>query len=161
MSAFDHLEAPLDEKPLFYCEPAGKPGPDPAMWPELERQRAFVAFMRKTQPHLEVHAIPNAGKRGFKAQAQAKAEGLKAGVLDLFIGWDVALASPDAPATVAWIDFKGFDKNGRPGKLTKTQVEWGNAMLAKGYNVACFYTVKAALEWLQSIGCPIRGRVAA
>ena len=156
---FADLESPLNAKPVFYCEPAGKPGPDPRLWPELERQRAFVAFMRKTQPHIEVHAIPNAGKRGFAAQRQAKAEGLKSGVLDLFIGWDVRLATKDAPTTCAWIDFKGFDKNGRPGKLSQSQIEWGNSMQAKGFPVACFYTVKAALAWLRELGAPIRGAV--
>lgn len=158
---FADLETTLDPVPLFPVEAPGKPGPDPAMWPELARQKAFVGFMRKTQPHIEVHAIPNAGKRGFKAQAQAKAEGLKSGVLDLFIGWDIGLASPSAPVTCAWIDFKGFDKNGRPGRLSANQIEWANAMHRKGFPVACFFTVKAALEWLASLGAPIRGRVAA
>lgn len=153
------LETPLDPVPAFFVEPTPAPGPDPRMWPELERQRAFVAFMWKTQPHIEVHAIPNAGKRGFKAQAQAKAEGMKAGVFDLFAGWDVSHAA-DRACTVAWFEFKGFDAKGRPGKLTPAQVEWGNQMHAKGFPVACFFTVKAALEWLVSLGAPVRGRVA-
>ena len=159
MVDFAELESPLKAEPLFYCEPPGKPGPDPRLWPELERQRAFVAFMRKTQPHIECHAIPNAGKRGFAAQRQAKAEGLKSGVLDLFIGWDIALGAPGKP-TVAWLDFKGFDKSGRPGRLSANQIEWANAMHGKGFHVACFFTVKAALDWLASLGAPIRGRIA-
>lgn len=157
---FDHLED-LPAVPLFPVEKPAKPTGDPHMWPELARQKAFIAFMRKTQPSIEVHAIPNAGKRGLKAQAQAKAEGLKAGVFDLFIGWDVKHASHNAPCTVAWIDFKGFDKNGRPGRLSASQIEWANRMKGLGYPVACFFTVKTALLWLRDeLGAPIRGNLA-
>lgn len=156
-TTFADLER-TDETPLFFVEPRGDKPADPRMWSELARQKAFVAFMRKTQPQIEVHAIPNAGKRGFKAQAQVKAEGLKAGVFDLFIGWDVKHASHNAPCTVAWIDFKGFDKNGRPGKLSISQIEWANRMKGLGYPVACFFTVRAALLWLRDeLGAPIRG----
>lgn len=147
-----------DTRPLFPVEEPGKPGLDPRLWPELERQRAFIGFLRKTQPKIKAFAIPNAGKRGFKAQAQAKAEGLLAGVFDVFVYWSAA--DSDQPATAAWIEWKGFDARGRPGKLSQAQIEHGNDLHRRGHKAACFYTVQAALDWLASLGAPVRGRIA-
>ena len=157
-ATLDDLEA--KDGPLFYCEPVPAPGPDPRMWPELARQAAFIAFIRKSQPQLFAYALTNAGKRGPKAIAQAKAEGLIPGVFDTLVCWDVRTGNPDAPATVAWIEWKGFDKTGRPGKLSPAQIEFGNRKHRMGLSVACFYTVKGALQWLASLGAPIRGAVA-
>ena len=150
--AFDHLETPLVEAPLFPCEaPDGRKDLS-----EHERQSWFVAFMRRTQPHIEVHANMNHGQR---SQIRAKREGLKAGVFDITVAWDHRL-TPDVATTVCWPEFKGYDKNGRPGKLSQAQIDWGNAMHAKGFPVACFFSAKSCIDWLRSVGAPIRGRVA-
>lgn len=151
--AFDHLETPLVEAPLFPCE-----APDERRdLSEHERQSWFVAFMRRTQPHIEVHANMNHGQRG---QIKARREGIKAGVFDMFIGWDYRL-TPGVPVTACWAEFKGYEaKSGRPGKLSIAQIEWGNAMQAKGFPVACFFSAKSCIEWLREIGAPIRGRIA-
>lgn len=155
MTAFDHLEADLKPVPLFLVEaPDGRKDLS-----ELDRQGWFVAFMRRTQPHIEVHANPNAGKRGPKAQRQAKTEGLKPGVFDITVAWDHRLSTIDAPVTVAWPEFKGYDSSGRAGKLTPAQIEWGNSMHDRGFPVACFFSAKSVIEWLRSLGAPIRGAV--
>lgn len=147
------------EEPLFFCEPVPSPGADPRMWPEEERQAAFVTFMSRNAPKLSVRAVRNEGKRGFREQRQMKRTGLRAGTFDTFICWDVEDASPDCPQTLVWIEWKGFNAKGQPGKLTQDQIDFGNDMTRKGFKVACFYTVKPALEWLMSLGAPIRGKI--
>lgn len=147
------------EAPLFFVEPIPAPGPDPRLWPEEERQAAFVTYMSRTSPQITVRAVRNEGKRGLREQRQMKRTGLRAGTFDTFICWDVADASPDCPQTLVWIEFKGFDAKGRPGKLSQDQIDFGNDMTRKGFKVACFYTAKAALNWLASLGAPIKGKI--
>lgn len=151
--AFDHLEdAPA--VPLFPVEaPDGRKD-----LPELERQAWVVSYIRRSQPHIVCWATPNAAKRGFKAQRQSKREGLLAGVFDLTFAWDVADGRGDA--TVCWAEMKGYDASGKAGKLTEAQVHWGNDMHGKGYAVACFFSAKSVIEWLVTLGAPIRGSIA-
>jgi len=153
LSAFDTLEhEPLYEAPLFPVEaPDGRKDLS-----ELSRQAWFVKYMQQVNPHIEVHANPNAAKRGFKAQAQAKKEGLKAGVFDLLVAWDYRLSTKDVAVTVAWPEFKGYDAAGRAGKLTQPQIVWGNAMMKRGFPVACFFSAKSVIAWLIELGAPIR-----
>lgn len=149
---FDHLESPLICDPLFPVErPDGRKD-----LCELERQAWFVTFMRRTQPHIEVHANPNAAKRGYKAQAQARKEGLKAGVFDLTVAWDYRESTIDCPVSVCWPEFKGYDASGKAGKLTPQQIDWGNAMHKRGLPVACFFSAKSVIAWLKELGAPIR-----
>lgn len=151
MTAFDHLETPLDEAPLFPVEaPDGRKGLS-----EHERQSWFVAFMRRTQPHIEVHANMNHGAR---SQLRGVREGMKPGVFDITVAWD-ARETPDVPVTVVWCEYKGYSSAGRPGKLSAAQIDWGNAMHRKGFPVACFFSAKSCIDWLRAIGAPIRGKV--
>lgn len=152
-SIFDGLDDGLDrQEPLFPVEaPDGR-----KELSELDRQAWFVTFMKRTQPHIEVHANVNAAKRGFKAQAQAKKEGLKAGVFDITVAWDLRDSTKDVPCSVAWPEFKGYDASGKAGKLTPHQIAWGNAMHTKGFPVACFFSAKSVIEWLRGLGCPLR-----
>lgn len=159
MSAFDHLETPLDEAPLFLVEDwraLDNPRKDLS---ELERQAQFVSFMRKVCPHMVVAAIPNAAKRGFKAQRQAKREGIHAGAFDTLVTWDIDHARSDCPATMAMIEFKGFDARGRAGELSQSQIEFGNQLHRQGHKVACFFSARSAIEWLRGLGAPIRGKM--
>lgn len=151
MNAWAALETSLDEPPLFPVEkPDGRKDLS-----EHERQSWFVAFMRRTQPHIEVHANMNHGQR---SQLRAVREGLKAGVFDITVAWSRDL-TPDVPVTVCWPEFKGYDKNGRAGSLSRAQIDWGNAMHRRGFPVACFFSGKSCIDWLRSIGAPIRGIV--
>lgn len=158
MTVWDDLESALDEKPLFPVEaPDGR-----KELSELERQVTFRDYAKKLAPAVIVYATPNAGKRGFKAQRQAKLEGLMAGVFDQTCAWDVkASTNPDAPVSICFIEFKGYDASGRPGKLSQAQIDWGNAMHRRGHKVACFFSGKSAFDWLASLGAPVRGRVTA
>jgi len=88
-------------------------------------------------------AVPNAGKRN---PAQARREGIVAGVFDTVWRWRRPL--------VAHIEMKGYDKRGRAGSLSVQQIEWGNRMVALGYPVACFFDPYAAVEWLRELRFP-------
>lgn len=156
MTDWAALETPLKAAPLFPVEaPDGR-----KELSELDRQAWFVTYMRRTQPHIEVYANANAGKRGFKAQRQVKQEGLKAGVFDITVAWDHRKSTRPCPVSVAWPEFKGYTADGRAGKLEQAQIEWGNAMLAKGFPVACFFSAKSVVAWLRSLGAPIIGSIA-
>lgn len=162
MTDWNALESPLDPVPLFLVEAPGKPGTDPRLWPEAERQAAFISYLRRTSPKIIARAIRNEGKRGMYERRQMKRTGLLAGTFDTLILWDMADAtSDDCPRSVAMIEFKGFDKNGRPGKLSPQQIEFGNDLHKRGHAAACFYTASAAIDWLASLGAPIRGRIVA
>jgi hypothetical protein len=152
------LETPLDAQPLFPVEDWRKLSDPRKDLSELDRQGQFVAFMRKVCPHMVVAAIPNAGKRGFKAQHQAKKEGMLSGAFDTLITWDIADAHPDCPSTMAMIEFKGFS-SGKAGSLSQQQIEFGNRLHKQGHKVACFFSARSAIEWLRELGAPIRGKM--
>ena len=150
---FTDLESPLTEAPLFPVQaPDGRKDLS-----ELDRQAWVVSYMRRTQPHIVVYATPNAAKRGFAAQRQAKKEGLLAGVFDLTFAWDIKHS--DSDVTVCWAEMKGYDSKGRAGSLSQAQIAWGNAMHQRGHKVACFFSAKSVIEWLRDLGAPIKGAV--
>lgn len=158
---FADLESPLVEEPLFPVEDwrvLDNPRKDLG---ELDRQSQFISFMRTACPHITVMAVPNAGKRGPKAQRQAKREGMLKGAFDTIAFWDIDHAHPDCPATVAHLEFKGFDARGKAGKLSPEQIDFGNKLHRQGHKVACFFSARTAVEWLRSLGAPIGGRIMA
>lgn len=152
------LETPLDEAPLFFVEqPDGRKDLS-----ELDRQVMFRKYLSNLAPAVMAYANVNSGKRGLKAQNQARKEGLRAGVFDMTCAWDIdASTIPDRAVSVCWVEMKGYNSAGQPGKLSRAQIEWGNAMVRKGHKVACFFSGKSAFDWMASLGAPIRGRVAA
>lgn len=153
MTDFAALESPIAPVPLFPVQaPDGR-----KELSELDRQAWVVNYIRRAQPHIMVYATPNAAKRGFAAQRQAKKEGLLAGVFDLTFCWDIKHS--DGPVTVCWAEMKGYDARGAAGKLSPPQIEWGNAMHQRGHKVACFFSAKSVIEWLRSLGAPVRGVV--
>jgi hypothetical protein len=155
-ASLDALESPLREAPEFPCEkPDGRKD-----LPELDRQAWVVAYMRRSQPHIVCYATPNAAKRGFKAQSQAKKEGLLAGVFDLTFCWDVKHAEDGRP-TICFAEMKGYDASGRVGKLSQEQIDWGNKMHRNGHAVACFFSAQSVIRWLAELGAPLRGKIPA
>jgi hypothetical protein len=60
----------------------------------LEQVR-FVSWFRKTWPNVLIFAIPNGGGRSMAQGASLKAEGVVAGIPDLFI-----------PAWLTWVEMK-------------------------------------------------------
>ena len=152
MNAWAALESSLKAEPLFFVE---KPDGERHL-SELDRQSWLVSYIRRTSPKVIVAATPNAAKRGLKAQAQAKREGLLAGFPDLTICWDVADGHvPDGPSA-AFCEMKGYDKSGRAGSLSQAQIETMNRLHIAGLPVACFFSAKSAIRWLRSLGCPLK-----
>lgn len=145
MSYFsDMASTDLYEPPLFYVEhPCGL-----KKMAEVQRQAQFRNLMTALAPHVMVFANANAGKRN---PIQAKREGITAGVFDLTICWD--------PKRMAMVEFKGFDARGKAGKLSRSQIDFGNRMHRMGHDVACFFDPFGAIGWLRRSGCPIRNGV--
>lgn len=83
-------------------------------------QREFVSWFRKTHPSIRIFAIPNGGWRSIAAGARLKAEGVSAGVPDLFI-----------PAWRVWIEMK----RAKGGVLSAKQTEWRDYLTSVGYTV--------------------------
>lgn len=141
MNMWADLESDLDPTPEFFVQP-----PDGRRdWPELARQATLFRLVHLAGPRVRGWAIPNAGKRN---PLQARREGIKTGVFDT--QW--AFRKP----LTAWIEMKGYDRRGRPGVLSRAQIEWGNSMHMLGYPVACFFDPYAAVAWLRELGFPIR-----
>lgn len=99
---------------------------------ELEHQEQvalmhWAAFSMKTYPDLcMLYAIPNGGLRTKATAAKLKAEGVKAGVPDLF------LSVPRGRYHGLYIEMKA-GKN----KPTQEQKEWIEQLNAQGY-IACW-----------------------
>lgn len=127
---FKDLECEINPSPNFWIEPKDK---DPRT--ELQRVVLFRQELKRICPHLRAVAIPNGAKRGWKAKAQAKAEGAAWGFPDLMIlGGD----------TVVFLEFK----NGK-SKPADHQIEWMNWLLKDGYHVACVRTCEGAFKVLR------------
>ena len=141
MNAFADLramEVPLREEPIFPVEPKHKMGGDEASY-----QQDFRKLLRSIAPTIRSWGVPNAGKRGFTAQRQAKREGITTGVFDEHY-------AADAP----WIAFLEW-KDGQ-GRLSQEQIDWGNAMHRRGFRVACVRTPEFAASLFADWGAPIR-----
>lgn len=134
MNAFPaDLDDTLAAVPLFYVE---RPDKDAAT--ELQRVAEFRREFRKALPAGRVMAIPNAGKRGMKALAQARAEGAAWGAPDMVVLWN------GEQAFLEW-------KNGA-GKPAPHQVDWLNWLHVNGYPCAVVRTASGALNFLRSLG---------
>ena len=87
---------------------------------EHDEQVGFVNWFRTRFPKVLIFAIPNGGKRSIGAGKKFKAEGVVAGVPDLFIpAWDV------------WVEMKR--KTG--GRLSPDQKEMIKYLESEGYKV--------------------------
>lgn len=83
-------------------------------------QREFVSWFRKNHPGVRIFAIPNGGARSLATAGRLKAEGVSAGVPDLFI-----------PAWLVWIEMKRVDG----GTLRKKQKDWRDYLASLGHSV--------------------------
>ena len=88
----------------------------------LEQVR-FVSWFRKTQG-TRIFAIPNGGGRTTGTGAMLKAEGVVAGVPDLFI-----------PAWNLWVEMK----RSKGGRLSPEQKDWIEYLEAVGHTVIVGY----------------------
>jgi hypothetical protein len=136
------FDTPLDQEPTF---PVQLPGGCQRA-PELSNQRGFINQLRWQAPHICVYANANAGKRNPR---QARLEGIRAGVFDVMV--------IESASKWAMIEFKGFDKSGRAGRLSWQQIEFGNDMCARGVPVGCFYSPEMAIDFLLMHDFSLRG----
>lgn len=89
-------------------------------------------------------AIPNGGKRKLKEAARMKAQGVKAGVSDLF------LALPANGACGLWIELKApATKTSKAGKPSQSQIDWLERMSQVGYAARLCYGWEAAKVTIQ------------
>jgi len=87
---------------------------------EHEEQRELVRWFRQTYKEVLIFAIPNGGARSPATAGRLKAEGVSAGVPDLFI-----------PAWHLWIEMKRT----KGGSVSAEQKEWIKYLEYVGYCV--------------------------
>jgi len=85
----------------------------------LEQVR-LVSWFHKIYPDTRILAIPNGGIRSASAGASLKAEGVSAGVPDLFV-----------PAWCLWIEMK----REKGGTISPAQKDWISYLQSIGYQV--------------------------
>ncbi len=109
---------------------------------ESQHQRAVVEWASMASHHHisgkigdYLIAIPNGGRRGEVEAAILKAEGVKAGVSDLF------LAIPMGAFHGLWIEMKI-----KPNKVTDSQVAWITRMASVGYAAIVCWSCDEARE---------------
>ncbi len=88
----------------------------------------FVAWFRREYPGIRIFAIPNGGGRSKAQAGQLKAEGVSAGVPDLYI-----------PALKTWIEMK----RQKGGTVTPAQKDWHEYLRSIGDTV---FVCKGFLE---------------
>lgn len=110
---------------------------------EHDTQAAFVDWCNWNlgkYPALRwIHAIPNGGDRHRVVAAKMKAEGVKPGVLDMFL--PVAQNGYHG----LYIEFK----HGR-NKMSEAQKDFSSFVLSHGYQVALCYTVDEAIHAVET-----------
>jgi hypothetical protein len=98
--------------------PANPPRPAPIS--EHVEQREFVSEFRKAFPSVRIFAIPNGEARSRTTGARLKAEGVSAGVPDLFV-----------PAWSLWVEMK----RASGGRVSPEQADWHAYLVSIGHHV--------------------------
>ena len=98
----------------------------------------WAALQEARWPELRyLFAIPNGGHRVAAVARKLKAEGVKAGVLDIFL--PVARAGQYG----LWLEMK-YGRN----TLTKEQKDWLDFLVAQGYRVEVAYSMEEARDYI-------------
>lgn len=125
---------------------AGPPLPKPRRGQaptEHEEQSAVIRWAAATtgvRPELRLlFAIPNGGMRDKRTAAMLAAEGVRAGVPDLFL--PVARQG----AFGLWLELKRADRSNHP---TPEQCAWVSALRAEGYRAVVCYGAAEAIAAL-------------
>jgi hypothetical protein len=95
-----------------------------------------VSWFRQTYRPVRIFAVPNGEARSRTAGARLKAEGVSAGVPDLFI-----------PAWLIWIEMKRADG----GVTSELQADWHAYLRSLGHIVIVAHGLTAAQEAIKSI----------
>lgn len=93
---------------------------------EQARLLQWIAYYPLIAPYLI--AIPNGGYRSITEAKRLKAEGVRAGVSDLF------LALPNDDYSGLWIELKAKQANGYYARPTQQQLNWLTLMKQAGYD---------------------------
>jgi len=139
-SPFDLEDSPLKPvlDPRVFVE-----AKDKGIASETYRQREWVGHMHQHARSVLVFAIPNGTNiPSFAGRSKVKAEGLYTGFPDTGAHWDGGYAY------LEWKDGKGDPSD--------AQIECLNRLVGMGYPCGVFRTAEAAVNWLASVGCPVR-----
>jgi hypothetical protein len=136
---------------------AEKYGFEVADWEPSYKGQSFTAHRKYEIPELAwLHHIPNGGSRGDTEKSrmivggQLKAEGVKAGVMDVF--WPLARYDSHSSGRPIfcglYIEMKRPSlKTAKGGGLSDDQIKFGNFADSQGYHVVVCYTwLEAAAE---------------
>lgn len=106
-------------------------------WAQQKMQENFVRYA----PLYWMFAIPNGGERNKAVAGKLKAEGVKAGVSDVFLPWPKPCTSGHVQAGL-FIEMKA---NNNEARLSKEQSSFLAQMRSVGYDTAvCF-------GWLEAV----------
>ncbi len=105
-------------------------------------QAAYFDWARLHHTACRAFAIPNGGKRGKATAGKLKAEGVRAGVLDVF------LPVPSCGFAGLWIEFKAGDND-----LTSEQAAEAARLANDGYAVAVARDTIAAILHTKAYLC--------
>jgi hypothetical protein len=100
-----------------------------AVLTEHEEQREFVKWFRQEFRHIWIFAIPNGGSRSLATGARLKAEGVSAGIPDLFV-----------PGLNLWIEMKRT----KGGVVDGKQKRWHDYLRSIGHHVIIGYGAENA-----------------
>ena len=107
---------------------------------EHEVQKQLIRVFRFKYPKLAdcLIAIPNGGLRHVRVAAKLKAEGVRAGVSDLF------LTVPRGDKHGLWLEMKT-----KGGRLTDHQKDWFEIQERQGYATAVAFTADEGIEKIE------------
>lgn len=118
---------------------------------EHRLQVACVNWFRyQYQPYSKLlFAIPNGGQRNAVTGAKLKAEGVVAGIPDLFLAMPKAIAKSP---TESYHAFSGLfiEMKIRPNKPTKHQQDMIKKLIGQGYKVTVCYSLDEFMIAIQS-----------
>ena len=101
----------------------------------LEQVR-LVSWFKRTYPNVRIFAIPNGGGRTTGTGAALKAEGVVAGVPDLFV-----------PAWGVWVEMK----RSKGGRLSPEQKDWVKYLTGAGHTVIIGYGFEDARDKIMAL----------
>ena len=144
---------PIDVGARAKREPSANPKPKLGRGSEHAEQCAVIAWWfytghKRYNAHInDLFAIPNGGDRNMLVAVKLKAEGVRAGVLDLF------LTIPCGNHHGLFIEMK-YDKN----KPTVEQKEFITRAEARGYATAVCWTAEEAVKVIEGyLNVELRG----
>ena len=102
---------------------------------ESKLQQECVKWFRYQYPKRIIFAIPNGGKRGIITASIMKAEGVLAGVPDLFI-----------PEPTKYFSGLFIEMKSDTGKLSRNQIAMLSQLAGRGYHVVICRTVTEFMD---------------